>query len=295
MTSVGTIDATTIGKYAFENCAQLENLFFGESVRWIKTWAFSGCSGVKNIVFMEGAQEIGEFAFDTSVQAKVYFPISLFYMPAYIGLGYGCDYYCWADSYAQTWLDEQRYDYTLLDHASFDEIGIISMPASIEMTVGKTVMIQPTVFPANSSVITWKSSDEKVVSVIGGLATGAIIRANGEGTATITASIGGVSASMKVTVTKVYGLMMMPQGLVQIKAEAFRRTASGHVVIPYGTEKIGAYAFADCPKLETVVIPSSVTEIDETAFANSRMTIQCLEGSTAYDFAVEHGIDFELQ
>lgn len=40
----------------------------------------------------------------------------------------------------------------------------------------------------------------------------------------------------------------------------------GVAIIPEGTTRIGAYAFAGCSLLESVTIPESVTKIDSLAF-----------------------------
>ena len=41
----------------------------------------------------------------------------------------------------------------------------------------------------------------------------------------------------------------------------------GVAIIPEGTTKIGQEAFCDCPKLTSVTIPNSVTEIGNYAFS----------------------------
>ena len=59
---------------------------------------------------------------------------------------------------------------------------------------------------------------------------------------------------------------------------------------------IGAYAFANAD-LKVITVPESVTDIDECAFGyypSEDLTIRCVEGSAAYDYAVKNGINYEL-
>lgn len=61
--------------------------------------------------------------------------------------------------------------------------------------------------------------------------------------------------------------------LICIDDEAFRNSDARYVVLNNGIEKIGDFAFADCDSLYGIVIPASVTEISENAFAGSNMVV----------------------
>lgn len=61
-----------------------------------------------------------------------------------------------------------------------------------------------------------------------------------------------------------------------------------------GLRTIYGYAFADCPKLDSIYIPSSVTRIERSAFYNTPVVIQCEEESYAHQYAEEHGIRYQL-
>lgn len=69
---------------------------------------------------------------------------------------------------------------------------------SLELTVGSTSELSVTIKPTNATnkTVTWKSSDAKVATVSNGKVT-----AIGAGTATITATVDGKTATTKVTVT----------------------------------------------------------------------------------------------
>ena len=67
------------------------------------------------------------------------------------------------------------------------------------------------------------------------------------------------------------------------------------IKLPEGTKAIRSRVFANCRKLGRVVIPASVTFIDETAFLGSpNVVICCKKDSEAYRYAHRNKIKFEL-
>ena len=86
------------------------------------------------------------------------------------------------------------------------------------------------------------------------------------------------------------GTLTIPSGITEIKEDTFLSIASTTVKIPDKCTKIGPNAFRNS-KLKRIYIPASVTEIDETAFSGcGRMMIICPGGSTASEYAMQHGI-----
>ena len=67
----------------------------------------------------------------------------------------------------------------------------------------------------------------------------------------------------------------------QIGEEAFEGVAAQQVVIPAGTRSIGTRAFADCGSLLIAVVPASVNNIAENAFAGTDITVICPADSYA--------------
>lgn len=66
------------------------------------------------------------------------------------------------------------------------------------------------------------------------------------------------------------------------------------VVIEDGVESIGKIAIAGCPKLTSITIPASVTEIAEKAFSenSSELVLTVQPGSYAESYAKENGIAY---
>lgn len=61
-----TIDGvaiTSIGSYAFSNCAGLTNITIPDSVTRIGEWAFHGCTGLTSVTIPDGVTSIGDSAF----------------------------------------------------------------------------------------------------------------------------------------------------------------------------------------------------------------------------------------
>ncbi|MBR1686086.1 MAG: leucine-rich repeat domain-containing protein [Clostridia bacterium] len=85
----------------------------------------------------------------------------------------------------------------------------------------------------------------------------------------------------------------LPAALVEIEDEAFMDSAFEEVTISSGCTTIGAYAFANSKSLVAIHIPSSVTNIDTTAFSGcSKVIIYCKTGSAAETFAQTLGLPY---
>lgn len=85
--------------------------------------------------------------------------------------------------------------------------------------------------------------------------------------------------------------LILPNDLEVIEAEAFAGTDVGYVEIPEGCSAIGERAFADCPALTVISIPSSVTSIADNAFENSpEVLILVSDYNDVFDWADAQGI-----
>lgn len=76
-------------------------------------------------------------------------------------------------------------------------------------------------------------------------------------------------------------VLRIPAMIKQIGEEAFEGGAAQQVNIPAGTRSIGSKAFADCNNLLIAVIPASVNDIAENAFAGTDIAVICPADSYA--------------
>ena len=87
-------------------------------------------------------------------------------------------------------------------------------------------------------------------------------------------------------------VLKLPASLTEIGEEAFSGISARIIEIPDGAVRIGARAFADMPSKVLIIIPASVTEIDETAFpieTGTQYFIEAPDGSAASEFAGARG------
>ncbi|MCD8180423.1 MAG: leucine-rich repeat domain-containing protein [Firmicutes bacterium] len=96
----------------------------------------------------------------------------------------------------------------------------------------------------------------------------------------------------------------LPNDLSSIGYQAFAECESlEEINIPTNVKTIGSNAFYNCRALKNVTMPDSITEIADDVFNGTNLfevgaslmasggTITCSEGSTAYNYAVEKGIE----
>lgn len=90
--------------------------------------------------------------------------------------------------------------------------------------------------------------------------------------------------------------LILPAGLYEVADEGFSGcSAVSEAVVPEGTVRLGGRAFADCSELNRVYVPGSVVEIGEGCFdgCGEALLIDCAPGSTAHDYALAEGLDYD--
>ena len=83
--------------------------------------------------------------------------------------------------------------------------------------------------------------------------------------------------------------VFLPNGVEIIEERAFEGTAGEVYSLPDGCVRIESLAFANCPNMQLITIPDSVTYIAEDAFSGNDMMVRCRYPSTAAEFAYNHG------
>lgn len=87
-----------------------------------------------------------------------------------------------------------------------------------------------------------------------------------------------------------------PSKVTTIDNDAFCGCDFSTVTIPDGVKYIRDYSISDCWSLREVMIPKSVTKIEDDAFFNveDEITILCYENSYAHKWAIKKGIEIEI-
>lgn len=87
------------------------------------------------------------------------------------------------------------------------------------------------------------------------------------------------------------GTFEVPDGVTSIGAYACYCCEFTDVVLPDSITYIGDCAFAQCPELSSIVLPSGINGIEYSTFESvSGLTIYCETGSYANDYAKQHNI-----
>ena len=89
----------------------------------------------------------------------------------------------------------------------------------------------------------------------------------------------------------------LPSGVTSIGDGAFSECSGlTSIELPSSVTSIGDSAFSWCSNLTGIEIPSSVTSIGDDAFGKcDKLTIYCYEGSYAKQYAIDHGIPYQLK
>ena len=82
--------------------------------------------------------------------------------------------------------------------------------------------------------------------------------------------------------------MIIPSGVTDIGARAFKDSGLTSITIPEGVTGIGEEAFANTP-MSTITIPGSVTSIGDNAL-DADITVTAPAGSFAFQYCLEHSI-----
>ena len=97
----------------------------------------------------------------------------------------------------------------------------------------------------------------------------------------------------EMLLTQASTLVRLPSSAMrEIGSEAFAGARFEAVWIPEGCTAVGAQAFADNPYMIAAVLPSSLTEIDDTAFTGCDKLTLIVCSESAIDYAERNGIPY---
>lgn len=273
-----------IGAFAFADCKRIKRVTMPESIVSVGDYAFRSCTNLAELTLYEGAASIGDNAFDGCVQLKsVTLPKSLtkigeeaFYdctALASIALPDGLKVISEAAFNGCTSLSSVSLPKNLavIDEYAFadcESLKSITLPNNLERIAGFAFW--------NCSRLTTIKLPHRLKSMDGNPFVGC-------------KSLTGIVVSPSHPTFQVLGgaLIYKPE----MRLICYPCGSKGNTYdIPEGVKSIGDYAFYDCRRLSSVVVPSSVTSISITAM-QSYITLTVERDSYAEWFAKAYKFD----
>lgn len=185
-----------VNGYTFEGLENLKEVALSEGLETIQTEAFRN-TGIETIVLPETLQTIGAKAFESEALKEITVPASVTRIG---GQAFRTDteltIYTTMNSTAAVYAQLNQIDVVYTDYVAVAEVTLDK--TELTLVEGETGLLKADVLPedATEKTVTWESSDPAVATVD---ETG-LVTALANGTAVITAQVGGKTASCTVDV-----------------------------------------------------------------------------------------------
>ena len=261
---------TSIGSHCFYGCDMLKDVTLSRNLTSIPASAFQQCALLEEITVPYYVTSIGNNAFNSSPKlTKVVLPRNLTsigttaFSYANTTVIYGVP-----DTFAETWANENGFRF-VANEVTVTEVSLVKTELTLNKGASETLVlnIQPENF---TDIITWKSSDEKVVTV----SDKGALKAVGVGTATIKVTVGSKNASCKVTVVQPVTSINLNKSSVSLEGlETFQLKAT--VKPDSANNKEIAWTSSD-PAVATVDATGLVTAV---AKGSATITAEAQDGS----------------
>ena len=282
-------NVTSIGTFAFWNCFRLTSVTIGDSVTSIGDCAFSQCYRLTSVVLGNSVTSIGSYAFDyCDTLAEVYYngnaeewanvsigfdnaPIenaTIYYYSETQPTTEG-NFWHWVDGEPVAWdtydLNEHVHTFQLSEMILTPScISAGYMVVSCDCGASKIQMI-----PATSPTLTHSPSDyccgfiDELPPDPSTYSQGLVFVSNNDGSCYVYAS--SLCTDENVIIP---GISPTGELVARIRPLGFSGCKLKSVTISFGTSIIGVSAFSGCSTLETVILPSTISRIEDDAFAN---------------------------
>lgn len=278
----------SIKPYAFYGCKNINKLEISPYLDEIPAYAFSYCNGLTSLKLPYSVTSIDLKAFEYCINLeKVDMPVSVNFIHS--TAFDGCpklEIEAPADSYAYSWYQNfDRRQVNIIDtednSGALDASGnnIIDKQSAdkqpkIDGLIAETVIVgrQAVFFIDNQTVYGEDASEKAYAEMLAQMESILQTETNGKGLNLPKFAI----VDNKIANKAYYGDTSLTEydfndSVSSIGDFAFARTGLTSIVIPEGVTHIGYGAFYHCDDLSTILVPSTVTDIEPSAFANTRM------------------------
>lgn len=248
---------TKIGYAAFDSCSKLRTLHIPDSVTEIDWYAFRYCSKLTSVFMPKNLKKMGYGPFSGCFDlTHLVLPIE-FAPTEELGSRTSTIIYCYQNSPVDEWAANYGYQIVYLDQMDLTQpVEFSLITPQTALFAGESLTITPCVFPAQANQnIQWSSSAPNVLRVENGVVT-----VVGDGTASITAVCGNMSASVDLWASATISPQQLSadSAFKAIDSSSFAGTKFKIVILPESCTQIGPGTFSNCSELEAVYIPSSV-------------------------------------
>ena len=280
LTTVTIGNSTTdIGESAFEECDNLSSVKLGNNIKHIYDYAFED-SGLKSITFPSSVTYIGSEAFSNTDLTSVTIPSTI--------TEFGADGW---NTYK--WGGNNFRNCSKLTSITFNASCDVPTFAFADCSNLKTV----TIGNSTTGIDNYAFKD---CTALQNVKIGGSVEYIGDETFYNTNSLRTVTGGITLTsigdsAFKFSGLRSysIPETVIFIGETAFTNSSLESVTIPSFAARCGRLAFALCDNLKKVKIgQSSIINSDSLFFMSDNVTIYCIPGSEAEEYAKSNGISY---
>lgn len=295
---------TEIKRYAFWGCDNLKTVTLGNGIKEIGPYTFANCKGLKQITIPSNVKSIGLQAFVDCVNlTDITIPVETIeiHEAAFDGcfkLYIHCTPGSFADEYAKTFYEKQEEMPEYEDVPEYQEPEIEEEEETDDSVIYEPVpgkMIGSTQVVGNNAMVFIEGTNQ---TVLDGSTVSVEEQETIENTMQITQGNnipkftivdGNVVADQAYYRSKSLGHVTLPEGIEEIGLFAFSRSSISSVVIPEGTKEICYGAFYHCDKLEKVILPKTIENVEPKAFKNT-LWVEEFENNGKEDYLISGNV-----